>query len=203
MFSSTTPPASANTWYPNHKGCECCVKDAKGDSNCQKSFWNKVAGSLAGGAFAGSGNNCPKCNNDYVKTCLTGTSTKVSCYTIEFNFRVTDKQSDVDQFKAQNDIDNKQKASNFAVVDTKQAGPETKGVIAGGTNGTGTVVLGSGSVASQPAGGGGPAPCNTCSKTECINKISFKPSQTYCNNGWQDLNKRKFCCPKCPTVCSQ
>jgi len=206
MFSGKTPPTPSNQWYPNHKGCECCVKDASGNSNCQRSFMNKMAGSFAGGVFAGSGNNCLKCNNDYVKSCFpSGTPPKVSCYTIEFNFRVTDKESDVEQFKAESDYNSKSQATNYGPVETKKGEPETKGVIATGGNAEhGAVVLGTDkpkSAGGQP-GGGQPPQCSACSKDECLNKIAFPSAKTYCTRWWDTPNAKKFCCSKCPTVCS-
>jgi len=98
LISSTSPPVPSSNYYANHKGCECCTKDANGNSNCQAGFFNNVFNQFSGG-LAGSGNNCLKCNNDYVQNCVTGQPQVVGCYTVEYNFRVTDKWSDVQEFQ--------------------------------------------------------------------------------------------------------
>jgi len=42
---------------------------------------------------------CIVCNNDYVKSCLQGTSQRVGCFVVQYNFQVTDNRTEYELFK--------------------------------------------------------------------------------------------------------
>jgi hypothetical protein len=214
LISSSSAPVPANSWYPKNRGCECCTKDASGNSNCkqQSSFLNGIAG----GIFAGSGNVCLKCNNQYVQQCLTGQPQVVGCYTVEYNFRVTDKRSDVEEFQKQ--IDYNKNSGKVKYTDSDANLNQKVNVLAPAVTGTGTASNANTGTASNANTGtasntgtssnkgntssGGKAPCATCSKDACMNSLSFAPTKSYCMNWWDTPSAKTYCCSKCPTICA-
>lgn len=207
-FSSDTPPLPASEWYPKNRGCECCTKDDIGSSQCKAGFFASLTG-------LGSTNPCPKCNNNYVAVCNKGTQTKVSCYQIDFNYRVTNKSSDVEEFKRATDYNNKVKSKNYAEVSSKSGGSREKSAaLTAGTGTSGAASTNTGSAtgggtssnvgtAGQPTGSGsnGIKKCVDCSKQACLEKILFPPTKGYCNSYWETPNARGYCCSKCPAIC--
>lgn len=157
---------------------------------------------IAGGIFAGSANTCLKCNNQYVQTCLTGQNQVVGCYTVEYNFRVTDKRSDVEEFKKQ--IDYQKNSQKAKYTDSDASLNQKTNIVGPSVIGTGT---GTGTNKNAPgpstnAGAGGKLPCSQCSKPTCLNNVSVTATKKYCDNWWDTPSAKSYCCTKCPTVCS-
>jgi hypothetical protein len=205
LISSSGAPVQSAGWYRGTKGCECCVKDAAGNSACKQQ--SSFLSGIAGGIFAGSGNNCLKCNNQYVQQCLTGQPQVVGCYTVEYNFRVTDKRSDVVEFQKQIDYQNNANKAKYTDTDAKLS--EKVNVLAPTVVGTGTnsntntnTNTNQAVVSGNTGSSGGKAPCSKCSKDACMKGITFPPTTQYCSSWWDTPSARNYCCTKCPSVCT-
>lgn len=177
LQSNSEAPENANVWYKRTDGCECCARDDTGRSHCQRNLINRLISQASQGTLGGSGNHCPSCNNIYVQDCLRGTSKKIGCITVEFNFRVTDNKIEAENFKRQ--AINHIRGPLTVETSNSQQNPEREGRPLQPNN----IIR-----AQQP---------EESNKEVCINSITSPTFSKYCRDNWDE----KFCCDLCKGKC--
>uniref|UniRef100_A0A915HK67 Uncharacterized protein n=1 Tax=Romanomermis culicivorax TaxID=13658 RepID=A0A915HK67_ROMCU len=94
-YTNPVKAFSVDAFFELTPGCECCSKRLR--NSCIINVFNLEE--LTRGQTA----RCERCMNDYARQCVPGADShyRAACYVIEFNFRMTDKRSDLDEFVRQ------------------------------------------------------------------------------------------------------
>lgn len=104
LISSSQDPLAIGQWFSNDADCRCCAQGASGLDCLVQRF------------------TCPakNCFDRYTAQCVQGQASNSACYTVEFNYRVTDKMAEVNQFLASQGL--QASASGSASVSASSGG---------------------------------------------------------------------------------
>jgi len=96
LISAEQPPISQKAWFEGSEQCRCCGKDR--DPSCK---------SVLSFLYC----NVEDCKSAWAQQCLHNSAKIVACYTIEFNYRMTVKRSDVADFLRENNYSDQEHES--------------------------------------------------------------------------------------------
>uniref|UniRef100_A0A0N4ZZW4 Uncharacterized protein n=1 Tax=Parastrongyloides trichosuri TaxID=131310 RepID=A0A0N4ZZW4_PARTI len=97
LISADQPPITQKAWFDGSEQCRGCGPGNRGDkSNPALSFLYC---------------NTEDCKSAWAQQCLHNSAKIVACYTVEFNYRMTTKYSDVLQFLRENNYPNQETAT--------------------------------------------------------------------------------------------
>lgn len=153
----------------------------KSDSNCRCCYDTQNFFCRALGSFACKAEECRK---NWAQSCLRGRTDAAACYTVVYNYRVTDNFNEVEAFLRQ---------KNLPIIGS-QCDSTTAGAVAKTEPTAAPTTAAPTTKAAQTTARAGNL---TQRQQNCVNVITKANVKQYCLSRWRD----SFCCSQCPGQC--
>ncbi|CAK5023617.1 unnamed protein product [Meloidogyne enterolobii] len=185
LISADAPPITMTDWFDGSEQCRCCGREK--DPKCR-------------GVLSFLYCNVEDCKSAYAQQCLHNSARIVACYTVEFNYRMTTRREEVQQFLRENNYPDQDSA-----VTTSLAADELTSEIPNQnikeennnqrfnhqhqTSAPKRLVYGDEQRARQPKE----------LSIKCVSQMATRLThlRRYCNIFWNE----KLCCSHCPGIC--
>lgn len=163
LISANQRPLAQRTWFEGSEKCRSCLRPAGGN------IFSSILGTC----------DIEECKSIWAQQCLHNSAKIVACYTVEFNYRMTDKFWEVQKFLKDNNYPDQE-----VVTAPSPTNPPPIQVPV---------------VPSSPPLPAGVAELQDLS-ARCVAQIPAKSShlRRYCTIFWNP----KLCCTNCPSVCT-
>jgi len=172
LMSSDQHPLTRDQVYTQSASCRCCLPGVS-DLSCKLNFINH-------------GCNQDACNGEYAQKCIGGNAQKVGCYTVQFNYQVTDKPEEVKAYLQKNGYQDEYNDFGGGSKNTgSSSNPARSGGGGGGQGGSPSSNSNSNSNNGQAASSG--------QQSQCIKNIKEDRFKHLCEARWQ----QNFCCGLC------
>lgn len=158
LISSEQPPITQKAWFEGSEQCRCCAKENPG---CRMVSFLYC--------------NTEDCKSAWAQQCLHNSAKIVACYTVEFNYRITVKYSDVNDFLRENNFPNPDAQANESTSDSQTENSVKRYDVPSNEELKGDI------------------------STRCVARMQAKllHLRRYCQIFWNE----KLCCSHCEGVC--
>uniref|UniRef100_A0A1I8C0G8 Uncharacterized protein n=1 Tax=Meloidogyne hapla TaxID=6305 RepID=A0A1I8C0G8_MELHA len=164
LISADAPPITMTDWFDGSEQCRCCGREK--DPKCR-------------GVLSFLYCNVEDCKSAYAQQCLHNSARIVACYTVEFNYRMTTRKEEVQQFLQQftTEIPNIKEENNNQRINQHQTSSPRR------------LVYGDEQRSRQPKE----------LSIKCVSQMATRLThlRRYCNIFWNE----KLCCSHCPGIC--
>nr|CAD2148998.1 unnamed protein product [Meloidogyne enterolobii] len=177
LISADAPPITMTDWFDGSEQCRCCGREK--DPKCRGFF--------------------PFFISAYAQQCLHNSARIVACYTVEFNYRMTTRREEVQQFLRENNYPDQDLTTSLAADELTSEIPNQnikEGITENQrfnqhqqTSAPKRLVYGDEQRARQPKE----------LSIKCVSQMATRLThlRRYCNIFWNE----KLCCSHCPGIC--
>uniref|UniRef100_A0A914LJ24 Uncharacterized protein n=1 Tax=Meloidogyne incognita TaxID=6306 RepID=A0A914LJ24_MELIC len=170
-------------WFDGSEQCRCCGREK--DPKCR-------------GVLSFLYCNVEDCKSAYAQQCLHNSARIVACYTVEFNYRMTTRREEVQQFLRENNYPDQDLTTSLAADELtseipnqniKEGITENQRFNQHQTSAPKRLVYGDEQRARQPKE----------LSIKCVSQMATRLThlRRYCNIFWNE----KLCCSHCPGIC--
>uniref|UniRef100_A0A914MJ14 Uncharacterized protein n=1 Tax=Meloidogyne incognita TaxID=6306 RepID=A0A914MJ14_MELIC len=184
LISADAPPITMTDWFDGSEQCRCCGREK--DPKCR-------------GVLSFLYCNVEDCKSAYAQQCLHNSARIVACYTVEFNYRMTTRREEVQQFLRENNYPDQDLTTSLAADELTSEIPNQnikEGITENQrfnqhqqTSAPKRLVYGDEQRARQPKE----------LSIKCVSQMATRLThlRRYCNIFWNE----KLCCSHCPGIC--
>ncbi|KAL7073313.1 hypothetical protein ACQ4LE_007362 [Meloidogyne hapla] len=177
LISADAPPITMTDWFDGSEQCRCCGREK--DPKCR-------------GVLSFLYCNVEDCKSAYAQQCLHNSARIVACYTVEFNYRMTTRKEEVQQFLQENNYPDQDFTANeqftTEIPNIKEENNNQR-INQHQTSSPRRLVYGDEQRSRQPKE----------LSIKCVSQMATRLThlRRYCNIFWNE----KLCCSHCPGIC--